>query len=134
MKRSEFWLAIVTVLLVLSILFILFSFFCSMKVVKVNLVNAVSEDGKHAWEFLIQDKEIPAGNTVTVIYGNFPISVKEFYSRKIVGTVNIGSLIRNDDFIIYRYFSAKDGEPEKIFIEIQHKDGTTTLISVNINL
>jgi hypothetical protein len=98
--------------------------------VEVRLVNAVSEDGKHAWEFLIDKKEIPAGTKITV-FKDFPISVKEFYSRKITDNVNIGSLIKDGDTITYRYFSSLNGE-EKLFIEIQHKDGTINWVSLNI--
>jgi len=98
--------------------------------VEVRLVNAVSEDGKHAWEFLIDNKEIPAGTKIYV-FKDFPISVKEFYSRKITDNVNIGSVIEDGDIITFRYFSSLNGE-EKLFIEIQHKDGTITWVSLNI--
>lgn len=102
------------------------------KDVEVRLVNTVSEDGEHAWEFLINNKEIPAGEKIAVFYDNFPISLREFYSRKITDKVNIGDLIREDgDIITYRYFSSINGE-EKLFIEIQHNDGTVNWISLNI--
>jgi len=101
------------------------------RIVEVRLVTVVSEDGKHAWEFLIDNKEISAGTKVNV-FKDFPISIKDFYSRKIIDKVNIGSLIRQGDVITYRYFSARDGENEKIFIEIQHKDNTFTWVSLNI--
>ena len=102
------------------------------KDVEVRLVNTVSEDGEHAWEFLINNKEIPAGEKIAVFYDNFPISLREFYSRKITDKVNIGDLIRKDgDIITYRYFSSINGE-EKLFIEIQHNDGTVNWISLNI--
>jgi len=99
--------------------------------VEVRLVNAVSEDGKHAWEFLVDGKEIPAGEKITV-FNNFPISVKEFYSRKITDNINIGNILEHEDIITYRYFSPTSEEGERIFVEIQHKDGTITWVSLNI--
>jgi len=101
------------------------------KTVEVRLVNAVGEDGEHAWEFLIDDKEIPAGKKIDV-YKDFPISVKEFYSREITDNKNIASLIKDGDVITYRYFSPESEGGERIFVEIQHKDGTITWVSLNI--
>jgi len=100
--------------------------------VEVRLENTISEKGDRAWEFLIDGKEIPAGTRLRV-FEDFPISIKEFFSREIVGEENIGSLIENEDIIAYRYFSSGIDEKEMIFIEIQHRDGTETLVSINID-
>jgi hypothetical protein len=99
--------------------------------VEVRLTNVVSEDNKHAWEFFINGKEISAGEKVTVSF-NFTISLKEFCSREITDKKNIADLIQSKDIIIYRYFSPTSEDGERIIVEIQHKDGSITLVPLKI--
>ena len=106
--------------------------------VDTRLVTTVSDDDKHAWEYMINGQEVPVGTKLKLdelrgrVMDNFEISLKDFYSRKIVDRVNISSLLKDGDIITYHYFSPKSEWGEKIFVEIQHKDGTIRWVSLNI--
>lgn len=128
------WVIVIMVVFIITIIFAFIVFYPNIGHVNVNLVNANSDlaGGKQAWEFMVNDEKIPSGNSIKV-WGKFKIKVIEFASQKVVDELDIASLIERGDLIAYAYYGPASSQGESLYIHIQHKDGTTREVKVNIN-
>lgn len=71
--------------------------------------------------------------SVRVFKKNLRIQVIEFQSQKKVDELNVGSLIKKGDLVIYAYCGSGSSEGKNLYIHILHKDGTSREVKVNIN-
>ena len=133
--ETKYWVWVVVLVFIIAMVFSLGLFYPRpIGHVNVNLVNANSDlaGGKQAWEFRVDDKEIPSGSSIKV-WGKFEIKVIEFASQKIVDKLDIASLIKKGDLITYAYYGSASSQGESLYIHIQHKDGTFREVKVNID-
>ena len=130
--RNLVFILVVVVILTISCTFV--AFYPNIGHVNVNLVNANSDlaGGKQAWEFRVDDKEIPSGSSIKV-WGKFEIKVIEFASQKIVDKLDIASLIKKGDLITYAYYGSASSQGESLYIHIQHENGTVREVKINID-
>ena len=133
MKKRDCILLIIGIVVIMILLYFIF-LFPNIGHVNVNLVNANSDlaGGEQAWEFKVNDKEIPSGSSIKV-WGKFEIKVIEFASQKIVDKLDIASLIKKGDLIAYAYYGSASSQGESLYIHIQHNDGTLREVKVNID-
>src|SRR4030042_1498658 len=101
--KMEWWehLILVICLTVGFVIGTLVGSFITSEVVEVNLVNANADlaGGEVAWEFEVEGREVPGGESVRVFNDNFKIQVIEFGSQKVVDELNVGGLLEKGDLV-----------------------------------
>jgi len=132
--KTAHWVIVIMVVSIITMIVTLAGSSLNIGHVNVNLVNANSDlaGGEQAWEFKVNDKEIPSGSSIKV-WGKFEIKVIEFASQKIVDKLDIASLIKKGDLIAYAYYGSASSQGESLYIHIQHNDGTFREVKVNID-
>jgi len=104
-------------------------------VVELNLVKANSyESGSpEGWEFKVNGKEFAEGTEVRLFKNKLLIQVIELPSEKLIDEMDVFDFIEDGDLVTWAYYGASSPQPESLNILIQHKDGHSREIKVNID-
>ncbi len=101
--------------------------------VEVNLVNVIGDQLPY-YEFKVDGREIQSGQKVKV-FRDFVIEVFKVETDKktLIDKVNIGSLLNEGDKVSAAYYGEASMRGEAVCIYIEHADGSSREVSIDIN-
>ena len=104
------------------------------KSVEVNLVNAIGDQLPY-YEFMVNKKEIPSGQTIKFFNDSFVIEVFKVDKdeKTSIDKFDIGSLIERGDKVTYAYYGEASTRGKALCICIYRENTLIREISVNID-